>query len=69
MGFAGGLVVKKKKNLCRKQEAGVRHLGGEDSPEKQTATYSSILAGISWSEEPGGLQSVGPQESRIGLGD
>lgn len=54
MGFAGGLVVKKK-NLCRKQEAGVRPLGGEDSLEKQTANYSSILAGISWSEEPDGL--------------
>ena len=36
------------------------------SPEKERATHSSILAGeISWAGEPGGLQSMGSQESVI----
>ena len=38
--FPGGLLVK---NLPAKQETGVRHLGQEDPPEKEIATYSSIL--------------------------
>ena len=39
--------------------------GLEDSLEKQMATHSSILAWkISWTEEPGGLQSMGLQ--RVG---
>ena len=34
------------------------------SPEKGMATHSSILAWrIPWTEEPGGLHSVGPKES------
>ena len=37
-------------------------LGGEDPLEKGTATHSSILAWrIPWTEEPGGLQSMGSQ--------
>ena len=37
----------------------VRSLGQEDPLEKEMATYSSILAWkISWTEEPGGLQSM-----------
>ena len=40
-------------------------LGGKDLLEKGTATHSSILAWrISWTEEPGGLQSIGSQ--RVG---
>ena len=40
----------------------VRALGLEDSLVKGTATHSTILAwGIPWTEEPGGLQSVGSQ--------
>ena len=40
-------------------------LGGEDSLEKGMATHSSILAWeIPWTEEPGGLQSMGSQ--RVG---
>ena len=36
--------------------------GQEDSVEEGIATHSSILAGkISWTEEPGGLQSIGLQ--------
>ena len=44
------------------QETWVRSVGWEDPLEKGTATYSSILAWrIPWTEEPGGLQSVGSQ--------
>ena len=40
-------------------------LGQEDPPEKGMATHSSILAGrIPWTEEPGGLQSMGSQRVR-----
>ena len=38
--------------------------GQEDPPEKGMATHSNILAWrIQWTEEPGGLQSMGSQES------
>ena len=44
------------------QEMWVWPLGGEDSLEKEMATHSSILAWkIPWTEEPGGLQSMGLQ--------
>ena len=44
------------------QETQVRSLGQEDLLEKETATHSSILAWrIPWTEEPGGLQSMGSQ--------
>ena len=47
------------------QETQVRSLNQEDSLDKQMATRSSILAWkISWTEEPGGLQSMGSQ--RVG---
>jgi len=40
-------------------------LGGEDLQEKEMATHSSILAWrIPWTEEPGGLQSMGSQRVR-----
>ena len=42
------------------QEMWVPSLGGEDPLEKEMATHSSVLAGeITWTEEPGGLQSMG----------
>ena len=45
------------------QETQVRFLGQEDPLEKEVATHSSILAcRIPWREEPGRLQSMGPQE-------
>ena len=51
------------------QETQVRSQGGEDPLEKEMATHSSILAWrISWTEEPGGLQSLGLQ-SRTRLSD
>ena len=46
------------------QESRVQSLGGEDALEKEMASHSSVLAWeISWTEEPGGLQSTGSQES------
>ena len=40
----------------------VPSLGQEDPLETEMATHSSILAWeISWTEEPGGLQSAGSQ--------
>ena len=43
----------------------VRSLGWEDLSEKGMATHSSILAWrILWTEEPGGLQSMGSQIAR-----
>ena len=47
------------------QETWVEFLAQEDPPEKEKATHSSILAWrIPWTEEPGGLQSMGSQ--RVG---
>ena len=47
------------------QETQVRSLGLEDPLEEEMATHSSILAWkIPWTEEPGGLQSKGPQRVR-----
>ena len=44
------------------QHTWVQSLGGEDPLEKEMATHSSILAWIiPWTEEPGGLQSMGSQ--------
>ena len=46
------------------QETRVQLLGQEDPLEKEMATHSSTLAWeIPWTEEPGGLQSMGSQES------
>ena len=46
------------------QETQDRSLGQEDPLEEGMATHSSILAWrIPWTEEPGGLQSMGSQES------
>ena len=47
------------------QEMWVQSLGQEDSLEKEIATHSSILAWkIPWTEELGGLQSMGSQRVR-----
>ena len=56
------------KNLPTMQETQVRTLGQEDALEKKMATHSSILAWrIPWTEEPGGLQSMGLQGVRYNL--
>ena len=53
------------KNLPAMQETWVRSLGWEDPLEKRIATHSSVLAWIiSWTEEPGGLQSMESQRVR-----
>ena len=53
------------KNLPAMQKTQVQSLGWEDLIEKGTATHSSILAWrIPWTEEPGGLQSMGLQRVR-----
>ena len=45
------------------QETRVQSQGWEDSLKKEMATHSSILAWeILWTEEPGGLQSMGLQQ-------
>ena len=52
------------KNLPAMQKTGVRSLGQEDPLEKEMSTHSSILPWkLPWTEEPGGLQSMGSQES------
>ena len=59
------LVVQLVKNLPVMWETRVRSLGWEDLLEKGKATHSSILAWrILWTEEPGGLQSMGSQRVR-----
>ena len=56
------------KHLPTMQETWVQSLGQEDSLEKEMATHSSIIAWkIPWTEEPGGLQSMGLQNSQIRL--
>ena len=56
------LVAESVKNLPAVQETRVQSLGWEDPLEKVIASHSSILAWkISWTEEPGGLQSMGSQ--------
>ena len=59
------LVAQMMKNPPAMQETQVQSLGQEDSLEEGMATHSSILAWrIPWTEEPGGLQSMGSQ--RVG---
>ena len=42
------------------QESRVQPLGWEDPLENEMATHCKVLAGrIPWTEEPGGLQSMG----------
>ena len=48
------------RNLSAMQETQVPSLGWEDPLEKEMATHSSTLAWkIPWTEEPGGLPSMG----------
>ena len=53
------------KNMPAMQETQVQSLGGEDPLEKEMATHTNTLAWkILWTEEPGGLQSMGSQRVR-----
>ena len=63
--FWAFFVAQTVKNLPTMQETWVQFLGQEDPLEKGMATHSIILAWrILWTEEPGGLQSMGWQ--RVG---
>ena len=60
--FQASLVAQMVKNPPAMWETWVRSLGREDPLEKAMATHSGILAWrIPWTEEPGGLQSMGLQ--------
>ena len=62
-GLSRWFSAKESASQCRRWRVGF--LGQEDPLEKEMATYSSILAWkIPWTEEPGGLQSMGLQ--RVG---
>ena len=65
IGIRASLVAWMVKHLPTMWETRVRSLGQEDPLEKEMATHSSIHAWkIPWTEEPGGLQSMGSQ--RVG---
>ena len=58
-------MVKKLSAMKELQESQIQSLGQEDPLEEDIETHSSILAWrIPWTEEPGGLQSIGSQ--RVG---
>ena len=60
--FPGGSVGEE--SACNEGDP-VRSLGREDPLEKGMSTHSSILVWrIPWTEEPGGLQSIG--SGRVG---
>ena len=48
----------------------VQFLGWEDLLGEEMATHSSVLTWrVPWTEEPGGLQSMGSQKNRMLLSD
>ena len=62
LGFPGSASGKEPACHCRRYETGVWSLGWENPLEEGTTTHSNILAWrIPWTEEPGGLQSMGSQ--------
>ena len=68
-GWWAFLVAQLAKEPPAVRETWVRSLGWEDPLEEGTATHSSTLAWrIPWTEEPGGLQSMGSQ-NRTRLSD
>ena len=65
MNKGASLVAQMVKRLPTMRETWVQSLGREDPLEKEMAPHSSTLAWkIPWKEEPGKLQSMGPQ--RVG---
>ena len=61
MGFPGGPVVK---NALAKKKTQVWPLGQEEPLEKEMVPHSSILAWeIPWTEQSGGVQSMGLKNS------
>ena len=70
MNSSASLVDQLVKNLPAMQETWVQSLGWEDPLKKRMTTHSGILAWrIPWTEELGGLQSMGSQKSGTGLSD
>ena len=71
--YGASLMAQWVKNLPATQETLetlVWSLGREDPLKKEMATHSSILAWeIPWTEEPGGLQSMGVAKSQTRLSD
>ena len=69
-GFPGGATGKELAWQCRRHEMWVWPLGQEDPLEEEMATHSSILAWeVPWTEEPGGLQSLGVAKSQTRFSD
>ena len=65
LGFQGGSAVKNLPAMQEMHEMQVQSLGWEDPLEEKMATHSSILAWrIPWTEEPGGLLSIGSHRVR-----
>ena len=59
------LVAQTIKNLPAMWETQVQSLGLDDPLEKEMTTHSGVLAWrVTWTEEPGGLQSMGSQRVR-----
>ena len=59
------IAVKNPPAMQETQEMWVRYIGWEDPLEEEMITHSSILAWRSpWTEERGGLQSMGSQRVR-----
>ena len=68
MGFPGGSMVKNPPASAEMQETRVWFLRQKLPLEKEMATRSVILAWkIPWTEEPGGLQSMGSQRVKLNL--
>ena len=64
-GFPSSSAVKNLPAIQEPQETWVQSLGGEDTLEVSMATHSSNIAWrIPWTEEPGGLQSIGSQRAK-----
>ena len=67
--FRASLAAQLVKNPPTVQETLVQSLDQEDPLEKEMASHSSTLAWrIPWTEEPGGLPSMGSQRVRLHLG-
>ena len=65
MGFPGGPAVKNLPAMQETQEIWAQVLGREDHLEEGMASHSSIVWRIPWTEEPGGLQSIGHKELNV----
>ena len=65
-GWWSSLVAQMVKNPPAMQDSWVQSLGQEDPLEKGMTTHSCILARrTSWTEEPGGLQSMGSEITKL----